>query len=383
MATVANVTLADTVDQERIKLNQVIKIVNDVETMTHPLANLAGYAANTANATANSAGNIAYSLITTNTAFYNNIAATSANITADLLLSDPATQNILNSAASTYMSDFLDDISFDLMFDTANGAYVQANTARTQGNTSYSQANLSMGRANSAGDIANSAYSQANSALSTAGIVGGRTVFAYNHANTAFFHANTAFGQANTARSHANTAFAQANSAFSQGTSAYGRANTGVTIASAAFGTANTAVTPSDLSTILTNRIASPTLFRVGSDNVNFLTASAVYTAATPIGIPATASIALDFSTGINFYVSGIWQNFTLLSPTNAKPGQSGTIYLQQDATGGRTIAFGANWKFAGGIIPALSTGAGRWDALHYKVLNPSFVEASLVKDVR
>lgn len=85
-----------------------------------------------------------------------------------------------------------------------------------------------------------------------------------------------------------------------------------------------------------------------------------------------------DFGTGINFYnvISG---NVTINNPTNAKSGQTGVIALQQDATGGRTISFGSNWKFANGQLPTINTGANRINAISYFVLTPTYIIASVI----
>ena len=66
------------------------------------------------------------------------------------------------------------------------------------------------------------------------------------------------------------------------------------------------------------------------------------------------ATIAPDFSAGNNFSVT-LGGNRTLANPTNAVAGQGGVICITQDATGGRTLAFGSNYKFPSGSVPSLS----------------------------
>jgi len=85
-----------------------------------------------------------------------------------------------------------------------------------------------------------------------------------------------------------------------------------------------------------------------------------------------------DFGTGINFYnhISG---NVTINNPTNAKPGQSGVIALRQDETGGRTISFGSNWKFANNQPPTIDTTAHRMNTISYFVLTPTYIIASVI----
>ena len=64
----------------------------------------------------------------------------------------------------------------------------------------------------------------------------------------------------------------------------------------------------------------------------------------------------IDFDDGNYFEAVEVTESFTLLNPINAIKGQSGTITIIQDSSGGNVVAFGDNWKFAGGIIPDIST---------------------------
>lgn len=79
------------------------------------------------------------------------------------------------------------------------------------------------------------------------------------------------------------------------------------------------------------------------------------------------ATITPDFSLGNNFSVT-LGGNRTLANPTNLTAGQSGVIYLTQDATGSRTLSYGSYWKFSGGTAPTLTTTASATDALFYVV---------------
>lgn len=74
----------------------------------------------------------------------------------------------------------------------------------------------------------------------------------------------------------------------------------------------------------------------------------------------------------------------TLANPTNLVAGQSGSIFIVQDATGSRTItAWGSAWDFAGGTPPTLSTAANAVDRLDYLVRTTGSIHANLVKDVK
>lgn len=75
------------------------------------------------------------------------------------------------------------------------------------------------------------------------------------------------------------------------------------------------------------------------------------------------SAIGIDFSDGNNFKVT-LAGNRTLSNPTNVVAGQSGFIAVTQDGTGGRTLAYSANYQFVGGTPPILSTAASSVDIL-------------------
>lgn len=286
MATVANVAFTDTVELWRTKTNQAINIVNQVETGVHPYSNLAIQASQTANNVANSAGNIAFNLVTSNTELMtritdstntiittvfsdiyvasnasfnrsnaailtsntamiiannayntaNSFVANSANIVANIILSNAQTQNTLNLAVSAYANAFFANVQLATAFNKGNAAHLQANTARDLANIVYGYANtindtlnLAYAQANTGGlsgnlafDVANAAFDQANTGDAT-----GNAAFIFaNTVNTTMFTlVSAAFGQANTGRSHANSGFAQANTSRDQANAAYVQAN--------------------------------------------------------------------------------------------------------------------------------------------------------------
>lgn len=79
------------------------------------------------------------------------------------------------------------------------------------------------------------------------------------------------------------------------------------------------------------------------------------------------ATITPDFAASNNFSVT-LGGNRTLANPTNLTAGQSGSIFITQDGTGSRTLAYGTFWDFIGGTAPTLSTTAGAIDRLDYLV---------------
>lgn len=92
-----------------------------------------------------------------------------------------------------------------------------------------------------------------------------------------------------------------------------------------------------------------------------------------------SASVALDFATSNNFAIT-LTGNLTLANPTNVAAGQSGVVRLVQDGTGGRTVSFGANWKFEGGTAPTLSVASNAIDLLVYYTDTASTISAVLIK---
>ena len=79
------------------------------------------------------------------------------------------------------------------------------------------------------------------------------------------------------------------------------------------------------------------------------------------------ATITPDFATANNFTVT-LAGNRTLANPTNLTAGQTGSIFIVQDGTGSRTLAYGSYYDFVSGVAPTLSTGANAIDRIDYVV---------------
>ncbi len=112
------------------------------------------------------------------------------------------------------------------------------------------------------------------------------------------------------------------------------------------------------------------------------LETGSVWGAVGEITLTDAATISLNMADFINAKVT-LGGDRTLGNPFNTKAGQTGYIRIIQDATGNRTMPFGANWKFPGGITPALSTAANAVDMLFYTILPDGTALGSLVKDVQ
>ena len=92
-------------------------------------------------------------------------------------------------------------------------------------------------------------------------------------------------------------------------------------------------------------------------------------------------TIQIDMSLGNNFNVT-LGGNRTLGTPTNLNPGQSGIIYVSQDATGSRTLAYASCWRFPLATAPTLSTTANTVDALAYSVRTTSNIAVQFIQNI-
>ena len=79
------------------------------------------------------------------------------------------------------------------------------------------------------------------------------------------------------------------------------------------------------------------------------------------------ANISVDLAASNNYTVT-LGGNSTLDNPTNQVAGQSGSLFVVQDGTGSRTLAYSSDWEFAGGTAPTLSTAASAVDRIDYIV---------------
>jgi len=92
-------------------------------------------------------------------------------------------------------------------------------------------------------------------------------------------------------------------------------------------------------------------------------------------------TITPDFAVANNFSVT-LGGNRTLANPTNLTAGQSGCIWITQDGTGSRTLAYGSAWDFTGGTAPTLTTTASAVDCLVYAVQSSTRITATLVTNL-
>lgn len=98
-----------------------------------------------------------------------------------------------------------------------------------------------------------------------------------------------------------------------------------------------------------------------------------VWSAMAEVALTDGATVSWDMNSGFDFALT-LGGNRAIANPTNPKVGQKGRLFLIQDAGGSRTVTWGANFKFAGGVKPTLSTAAGAVDLFYYDVRATNFI---------
>ena len=101
----------------------------------------------------------------------------------------------------------------------------------------------------------------------------------------------------------------------------------------------------------------------------------------TPVAL-TDGTVALDLSLGNNFTLL-LEEDSTISAPTNATAGQSGVIVVTQDGTGGRTLGYHTNIKFAGGSVPTVTATANAVSVLAYYVESSSRITMTAVLDTK
>ena len=97
------------------------------------------------------------------------------------------------------------------------------------------------------------------------------------------------------------------------------------------------------------------------------------------------SNITVDLTSGIHHTVT-LGGNRTFVNSgmnTGSAVGQSGSIFIIQDGTGGRLGSFQSTYKFAGGTAPTLSTAANAVDRLDYVVRSADNVHCVVTLDVK
>jgi hypothetical protein len=99
------------------------------------------------------------------------------------------------------------------------------------------------------------------------------------------------------------------------------------------------------------------------------------------IRLTDAATITPNLAQTNNFIVT-LGGSRTMANATNILPGQSGVIFVQQDGTGSRTLAFGTGWRFPSNTAPTLTTTAYAVDMIVYTAWSSSNLAAQAVLNV-
>jgi phage-related tail fiber protein len=102
---------------------------------------------------------------------------------------------------------------------------------------------------------------------------------------------------------------------------------------------------------------------RAAATGNKIIVAELIETASAFVALTDGTNIGFDWDAGLNRSLT-IGGDRTLDNPTNGQPGTWRTVVITQDGTGGRTLAFGNQYKFVGGDAPALTAAAGSVDVL-------------------
>ena len=94
------------------------------------------------------------------------------------------------------------------------------------------------------------------------------------------------------------------------------------------------------------------------------------------------ASITSSFDTGNTFVVT-LGGNRTLAAPTSAGIGQTGSIRIIQDATGGRTLSYNTAWQFVSASAPTMDTSAGAQSILVFSCRSATTIDAVMLHDFK
>jgi hypothetical protein len=97
--------------------------------------------------------------------------------------------------------------------------------------------------------------------------------------------------------------------------------------------------------------------------------------------LTSASTVTPDFALANNFSIT-LGHTVTLANPTNLTAGQSGVIFITQDASTARTMSFGSYWDFSGGTAPTVTSTLSAVDALVYAVRSTTSIHAQLLTNL-
>lgn len=174
-----------------------------------------------------------------------------------------------------------------------------------------------------------------------------------------------------------------------------------LTVVSAVSGTNATFANGSFTTNVVTPRVSAATSLAIATSGVDRINIDANGNVGFGTSIPVkqleitksarahvvsltdvSTSIAIDFNTAQNFAIQLVG-NRTFENPSNCAAGQTGSIFIEQNVSGGKTLSFGSNWKFPNGEAPTLTTTASAVDRLDYIVYTSTAIHTVMTLDVR
>jgi hypothetical protein len=263
----------------------------------------------------------------------------------------------------------------------ASEASTSASTASTQATNSANSATAAASSASTASTQASTATTQASTSTTKASEA---STSASNAATSASAGATSATNAANSATASANSATTSANAAtaaLASKLSLSGGAMTGAITTNSTFDGVDIATRDAVLTTTTNTANAANTTANAAAT----LTAVQTFTAGQRGEVTAltdASSIATNLALSNNFAIT-LGGNRTLANPSNITAGQSGSIFITQDGTGSRTLAYGTNFKFVAGTAPTLSTAAASVDRIDYVVASATKIHAVASLDVK
>ena len=204
-----------------------------------------------------------------------------------------------------------------------------------------------------------------------------------DQATAAAASASAAASSASAASTSATNAASSASSASSSASSASSSASAAAASAASVAGgvldnsvttikIVDSAVTTAKIDNLAVTaaKIANSTITAAKTDTTSVAVLGTAQSFTTAHGFSGTtltdgASISWDLAANQVATVT-LAGNRTLTNPTNKVNGNVYMLVVKQDATGGRTLSFGTDYKFAGGTAPTVTATASKADVLTF-----------------
>jgi hypothetical protein len=190
---------------------------------------------------------------------------------------------------------------------------------------------------------------------------------------------SSASAASTSASNAASSASAASSSASSASSSASAAAASAASVAGGVLDNSVTTIKLVDLAVttakidnlaVTAAKIANSTITAAKTDTTSVAVLGTAQSFTTAHGFSGTtltdgASISWDLAANQVATVT-LAGNRTLTNPTNKVNGNVYILVVKQDGTGGRTLSFGTDYKFAGGTAPTITTTASKADVLTF-----------------